>query len=354
YNGPNFPTAITKTLGSWSSLVHYFNLDDNTIFASIGNNDASFGSVGINTFTTSQYYTNDGVQYFLPKNFVVQAENNNGDSATLHMYLKDDTMHIIRNDNSCISCTKPMSVHDLGITRYRDFSNKNYENGILTDNLNGEWEYINESQVNWIPYLDGYYASIETSRFNEIWFNDGGPTKQKALTMKHIDLSAEPINLVNAKVTIASYIDSFVQVYHLQRLNSNKEFETIEQYNSQNINGIRTFEFLDAPPIFGNTTTYRVIYTLQNDTTQNNWYSTKHVNIEWLSNGNAMRVYPNPVTDGKITIDWLRDDDAPLYYEFLNSIGQVIKVEKIDSSMRGGRTVIDVNKIELNKGKYYI
>lgn len=353
FNG-QLPAAITKTLGSWSPMINYFNLQDNTIIAAIGNNEASFGTVTLNTFTTTQFYTNDGVQYYLPKNFVVHAENTNGDSATLRMYVKDAMMDIIRNDNSCYSCTKPMSVHELGITRYKDNSNKTYENGILTDNLNGEYEYISEDKVNWIPYLDGYYAELNTARFNEIWFNDGGPTKQKALTMKHIELSAQPFNLVSAKINVVSHIDTFVQVYRLQRLNDDNHFDDIQSFQTQNINGLRTFDFIDAPSITGSSTTYRILYSLQHDSAQTQWYSTQHAVVNWLANGNTMRVYPNPVTDGKITIDWLRDDNAPLYYEVLNAIGQVIILKQIDPSHRGGRTVIDVNQNGLANGMYFL
>ncbi len=354
FNNDGLAAPMTKAIGSWSPMIDYLsNSSDSSIILSIGNNDASYGNVSINTFVNNSFFTNDGVQYYLPKNFVVHAENNNGDSATLRMFVRDDMMNILRNDKSCYSCTKPLSVHELGITRFKDNQNKKYENGTLADNIDGTYEYVNEEFVNWIPYLDGYYAEVALSEYHEIWFNDGGPSKQKALTEKHIDISAVAIDLINAQVSFNSYIDTLVGTYALQRLNANQDFETIQTYTTQNASIVRSETYVDAPMITDTITTYRIIYTLANDTTQQ-WFSTKHAIVNWLENGTTIRLYPNPVTDGKIILDWIRSEDAPLYYEIVNSVGRVLHLEQLEPNLKGGRYTIDLNKKGIANGLYFI
>jgi hypothetical protein len=143
------------------------------VLAQIRPDGQTLGTTAVNVYTHSVVDTASG-QYYLPRSFMINSGQQPADSITARLFVLDAEVDSLIRARGCAACTKPADVYRLGISKYDDSVQAN-ENGLLVDNISGEWSYYQSNKVKWVPYDSGYYAEIRVPSFSEFWFNDGGP-----------------------------------------------------------------------------------------------------------------------------------------------------------------------------------
>ncbi len=327
-------------------------LSGNDIVAALNINNNSARNITLQSFKHNTFANPSASQHFLPRSFVTTSPSNYTDTVTHIFYIEDATMKMVREDTECISCYNPKDIYRFGASIYSDAQNPNTENKTLLDNAQtNNYTYIPYNQLQWIPYNNGYYAIVKTLQKGEFWFNGGGPTSKQAIGDATVVLSGTAKALVTADLQWTSFIDSFVTSYHLERLTNDSlpQFETI--FTTEN--GNNNYQYLDVPPHNGKPMTYRLRYTLAN--TGNRSFYTNSVILDWNEFANQSRIYPNPVTNGKVTIEWNQTDDAPIRWILVDNIGKQVMGSSIDASAFGGKYELDFNQYgKLANGVYII
>lgn len=117
--------------------------------------------------------------YSLTRNYVIHTTQPLTDSAELRLFITDAEVLQLINDKSCDTCIRAQDAYRLGVLQYHD-EDKKFENGSLTDNVNGTYTLMPYQQVKWVPYDKGYYAQFTVKSFSEFWFTNSLPGRAKS------------------------------------------------------------------------------------------------------------------------------------------------------------------------------
>jgi len=170
YEGPSTKVTNTAIAGGWID----FNSGDE-LLAQI-QSPADLGTTEVLLYDHPSLIHPILNQYRLSRSFVVNNSASIGDSVLLRLFITDAEVTRLISDRQCDTCPKAQDAYRLGITKYDD-EDKARENGSLSDNLNGNYSFIPHTQIQWVPYDNGYYAQVKLLSFSEFWFNTGLPGK---------------------------------------------------------------------------------------------------------------------------------------------------------------------------------
>jgi len=127
------------------------------------------------------YVFNPVIQsYHLSRSYVLSGDP--GDNTRIRLFITDDEIKQLIEDRNCDTCVRAVDAYRLGIAQYSD-PDKTRENGSLTDNVNGSYEFIPYTAIRWVPYEKGYYAELAVNSFSEFWFSTGIPSLSKGTLM---------------------------------------------------------------------------------------------------------------------------------------------------------------------------
>lgn len=309
----------------------------------------TINEVSAQAYKHDQFVNADSSQYYLPKNFVVQSSSSLTDSITLRLYVPDAAMQMIRQDQTCPSCDQVMEVQQLGITQYAD-PDKSKENDQLGDNNDGVYTFIPKNNLTWVPYDIGYYTEVKVASYSEYWFNNGGPTGDQHLAADLFNFSAVHQGERAALLNWQSNLNTRMVRYHLQSADTSLQFTTIATVAAQGPDE-QVYTYTDIPSLLQSPSIfYRIYFELENG---NTGYSLIRM-LDWEGSASNMIVYPNPITEGVVTIDWIKGNNAPLEWSLFNSIGQRINYGKIDAPFYSGKSKLNLGALAVAKGIYLL
>lgn len=345
FDQAQFPAAVSQTVAAGQE-VHF--TSGNNIGVALLNSPSSMGSTAVQAYKHTRFINADSTQYYLPKNFTVQPATNPGDSVTVRFYVPDEAMRTIREDATCPSCSKPMEVQALGITKYDD-PDKTVENDLLSDNVNGSYTFIPRNRIRWVPYDIGYYAETKVRSFSEFWFNDGGPTRDQVITASLFRFAAAHYGARHALLTWTSNIDAQTSVYELQRADGSMNFSTIATINPAGVNG-QTYSYIDTPVLTGPVTYYRIRYQMQDG---GSYFSVVR-SLDWAGSEGQVQVYPNPVRNGVLNIEWFKGNGDGLQWSVYDLAGKQVISGFTEASTYNGRHSLDLSRMGLSGGIYVL
>jgi len=345
FNQEQFPQTITQTIAANQNADF---ISGNDIGASILNGSSALGLTKVQDYKHVDFVNNDSTQYFLPKNFVVQPANAPGDSVTMRFYVPDQAMKTIREDLLCPSCNKVSEVQGLGITKYSD-PDLTKENNTLADNVAGTYTFIPKDKIRWIPYDIGYYAEVKVKSFSEFWFNDGGPTHDQTLDANIFDFTASHYGDRYAQLQWSSNIDDRTATYELQRAGRDMNFTTIATINAAHQNGI-TYSYIDTVKLDSAVVYYRVKYTMQDASAH--WSVIR--SLDWSGFDGIVNVYPNPVRNGLLYLDWFKGNGDGIQWRLLSITGRSVKKGDINDPAYSGKYVLNLDEMALANGIYIL
>ena len=145
-------------------------------FAGQGNLIASINPLGQNlgSVNVSAYINTDSVrlinsQYYLDRNLVIQSQFIPTDSVIIRFYFTDNEINRMLFTTRCTTCIKLQDAYLSSVTKYNGA--EQFENGILNDGAGGMYEFINASEVDIVPFNNGYYAEFKVKSFSEFWLH---------------------------------------------------------------------------------------------------------------------------------------------------------------------------------------
>jgi hypothetical protein len=335
---------ITNTV-SGSAFTTFTSGSDVLAQISAGNS-SSLGSTAVSLYSQSSVPA-ASMQYYFPKNFVVNTQNAPTDSVTARLFIADADVLSMVNATGCSGCSKPDDAYELGITKY-DNSNISLENGTLSDNSGGTYEYIPYARIKWVPYDAGYYAEIKVASFSELWFNDGGPANAFPLPIASVDFDARKSGESSVLSTWLSHIDTQVASYELQRSSDAKSWSKVAVVSPVRDNA-HLYTYTDRPSTStASALYYRLEYTLQDG----NIYYSSIKQVIWSGRGAALAVYPNPTPDGKIRLDWSTQPGQTLNATVSDVTGRTVSSINLVANDYSNSTDIDLSGVA--KGVYFL
>jgi Secretion system C-terminal sorting domain/Immune inhibitor A peptidase M6 len=298
YTGVNITTGIPQTLTGGNSWVH-FETGGKRV-ASINPNGNNLGLtnayVYFNPALPVRYSTNN--QYYLDRNIVVKVTNQPIANAYVgvRFYFTDAEAKALMNATGCPSgCTTISDAYVSGVTQYSDVITSN-EDGDLSNDVDGFFQFKLPANVDIIPYDTGYYAEFLVSSFSEFWLNNGGTNANQALPVSLIFFEA---NKQNNKGYLQWTAENEINIekYIVEKSSDGRNFTTIGTVLAKNTSGTNQYNFIDEQLLQG-TNYYRLKIIDKNSLSK---YSTIR-KINYTLDGADIMVFPNPVSDGIITI----------------------------------------------------
>lgn len=187
YTGASNPTIAAQSV-SGSNWTHF--LSGGMRVMSINPNGQNLGNTNVNVYLNTSGIRNDSVQYYLDRNLVISPQNSPSSPVRVRFYFTDSEANALINASGCTVCSKIADAYESGITKF-SATNSIYENGSLVDNTGrGTFSFILPSQVEIIPYDNGYYAEYDVNSFSEFWINDGGQANNLPLPVSWLSFNA--------------------------------------------------------------------------------------------------------------------------------------------------------------------
>lgn len=170
YTGADITSGLTQAV-SGNNWIHF--TQGGKRIVSINSNGQDLGNTQVKVFfnnTGSDRYSN--TQYYLDRNIVIQPANAPTGNVSVRFYFTDEEAANLMNATGCGYCNTIGDAYEAGVTQYSNAPAE--ENGLLSDNASGLYNFITPAQVLVVPYDNGYYAEYQVSNFSEFWINSGG------------------------------------------------------------------------------------------------------------------------------------------------------------------------------------
>ncbi len=194
---------------------------------------ASIGTVDVSVYRHDTLYDPDMQQHILPRSYNITTATSLTDSVSLRLYVEEKDIEAVINDTSCRSCPVLRDAYSLGVTQYININNKAAENGWLADDTGGVFNYYRASDIQWVPYANGYYASLKVHPLSELWLNDGGPTGTFPAGVSYLRFLAYRSSGGSPVVYWHSFIDTVVSDYILERSYDGVTFADVAHITSR-------------------------------------------------------------------------------------------------------------------------
>lgn len=335
YSGADITSGLTQTV-SGNNWIH-FNSGSNRV-VSINPHGQNLGSTEVKVYINAATVRNDGQQYYLDRNIVVQPTNAPSGPVSVRYYFLNTEANNLINATGCGGCSTISDAYAAGVTQYSNAPAE--ENGTLVDNLSGTTAFITPANVDVIPYDNGYYAEYQVSNFSEFWINNGGLGQN------------QPLPMVLGLFTVTK--NNTTALLHWTTLQETNTDHFVIERSTDGIN----YVVIGTVTASGNTTTIsKYQFTDKQIATGINYYRIKTIDkdakfalspvrtINNIDNDFTISLLPNPVTKGVVYINTSVNCQR---IEVRDATGRLIKT----AIAKGTQNQLPVH--QLNKGMYFI
>jgi hypothetical protein len=189
YDGVTMGSPVTQNVSGGTNWIDF--ISGGKLVVSIQPNNQNMGNTDVQAYINTAPVRNYNGQYYHDRNITIKpATTNLADSVSIRFYFLDRETDSLIFANGCGYCTKPANAYQLGVSKYDD-TDDNIENGSVTDNVQGNWSFINSSKVKKVPFDKGYYAEYKVKDFSEFWLNNGGIDDNHPLPVQLISFTAK-------------------------------------------------------------------------------------------------------------------------------------------------------------------
>jgi hypothetical protein len=139
----------------------------------------------------------------------------------------------------------------LGVSKYSD-PDTSFENGTISDNQQGLWNFISSNDLSIVPFDKGYYAEFKVKSFSEFWLNNGSFDKGTPLPVKLLEFTAQKQNNQDALLQWIADGENNVAGYEIEMAKGNADLQSGnfikigEVASLGNTSGSRTYSFTDT------------------------------------------------------------------------------------------------------------
>jgi hypothetical protein len=307
------------------------------LFASINANGQDLGNTDVSVYVNSDWLPyNDGRQFYLGRNLVIHPTNIPTAPVKVRFYFLENEVGMQDYAQDCSNCAKLPDAYSAGITQYSNAPAE--EDSTLNNNIHGTYRFIMPSQVEIIPYDDGYYAEFEVSNFSEFWIN-GLPGLNQPLPMQMGSFTVTKITNT-ALLQWSTYSESNTARFIIERSTDGINYMAIGSVPaSGNSNTIKQYRFTDEHPATG-LNYYRV-----KQTDIDGKFSHSPIRKIIVDDNFTITLKPNPVTQGVVFINSTANCKR---LELREATGRLIKTVPVS----GMQTQLPVHDVA--KGMYFI
>jgi hypothetical protein len=321
YDGATMTAPVTQTVSgnNWIDFT-----SGGKLVASLLPNNQGLGATDVQAYINTAPVRYTSSQYYLDRSITIKPANSPADSVTVRFYFLDKESDSLIAAKGCATCTKPTTAYDLGISKYSD-PDPTFENGTITDNQQGLWNFIAPTSVAKVPFDKGYYAEFRVKDFSEFWLNNGGMDKSNPLPVKLLDLTARKVNNNDVQIEWKLAQETAVKQYEVEMARGNADLQAghfvkiAELPSLGDVTSSRTYSFTDLEPDKFGPRYYRLkVVNLDGSFT----YSP----IRPVTFGDAVlwHVYPNPST-GLFNLVYQLGNNEQLYARIVDAKGSLVQ-----------------------------
>lgn len=337
YSGADITSGLTRSV-SGNGWIDFSSGGQRV--ASINPNGQDLGSTTVKVFINTGGIRNDGVQYYLDRNIVIQPTNAPTGNVSVRFYFLDVEALTLMNASGCGGCTTIVDPYEAGVTQYSS-TDASQENGTLADNSGGTFTFHRPRQdVTIYPYDNGYYAEYSVSGFSEFWLNNGGPSGTQPLPLTLLSFTAIKAGdgaLLQWSTTHETRVSRFV----IEKSSDGSHFTAIDSVASSGDSlSVNHYRYTD-PRLLPGVNYYRLRMTDLDD----HWTYSSIRTVKDADNIPAITIYPNPVTDGYV---YINSPSTINHIQLQDLSGRIV----LNAEGRGNNSVI--NARELTSGIYFI
>ena len=294
YSGANITSGLSQTV-SGNGWVN-FDVGGHRV-ASINPNGQNLGVTNVKVYINTGAVRNDGVQYYLDRNIVIQPATPPGAPVSVRCYFLQTEADTLMKATGCPACTTISDPYQSGVTQYSS-PVASEEDGILGgSDPSGTFTYhLPHQDVSIIPYDNGYYAEYQVSGFSEFWINNGGPTGTKPLPLTLLSFTAVRSG-VNGLLQWTTVNDRIISRYIIQKSGDGSGYTDVDS----------------VPAVSDSSSTHSYRYTDTHLLPGLNYYRLRMKDVDGHSTWSPVRtldasglatisVYPNPVEDGTLYV----------------------------------------------------
>jgi hypothetical protein len=241
---------------------------------------------------------NDGTQYYLDRNIVIQPSNPPSGNVSVRYYFLDTEAANLIGATGCPICTTIPDAFQAGVTQYSSPIPAEEDN-TLANNAGGTYLFHRPHQdVSIIPYDNGYYAEYQVTGFSEFWINNGGPTLIQPLPLVLLSFTATKTDGTSALLQWSTSHEVNVSRFIIEKSNDGSHFSDLDSVPasgntpaSGNSSTVNYYRYTD-PHLLPGQNYYRLRMTdLDGHFT---WSPIRTVND--AGGGPGVSIYPNPIS----------------------------------------------------------
>lgn len=293
YSGANITSGLSQTV-SGSGWVN-FDVGGHRV-ASINPNGQNLGPTNVKVYINTGAVRNDGVQYYLDRNIVIQPAIPPISPVSVRFYFLQTEADTLMKATGCSGCTTIADPYQSGVTQYSS-PVISEEDGILGNDASGTFTYhLPHQDVSIIPYDNGYYAEYQVNGFSEFWINNGGPSGTLPLPLTLLSFTAVRSG-VNGLLQWTTANDRDMSRYIIQKSGD----------------GIGYTDLDSVPAVSDSSSTHSYRYTDTHLLPGTNYYRLRMKDVDGRSIWSPVRtldasglasisVYPNPVENGALYV----------------------------------------------------
>ncbi|HKB43782.1 MAG TPA: S8 family serine peptidase [Chitinophagaceae bacterium] len=351
YDGATMGSPITQNINGGTNWINY--TTGGKLVASVQPRNQDMGNTDVQAFINNGPVRNYNGQYYLDRSITIKpAKKSLADSAIIRFYFLDrEADSLVLGAKGCPSCSKSSSIYETGISKYNDSLNQ-FENGLLSDDTLGSWNFIPASIASRVPFLNGYYVEFKTNSFSEFWINNGGPGKVHALRVELSAFNAKKISNNDVIVNWTTVAENNVFRYEIELARNNADYQNYRFVKIGEINSpgnsitAKQYSFIDVEANKTGVRYYRlkIIYA-------DGGFTYSSVKSVIFQDGITILVYPNP-SSGIFNLVYQLEEGQAIILQIYNTEGKLIRKQAAIASGFMEKIVLDLNQSIYPKGLY--
>ena len=292
-----------------------FDLGGNRI-ASLNPNGQNLGSTTVKVFFRQAGVQNDGQQYYLKRNIVIQPSNVPTDTVSVRFYFLDSEADSVLDASGCSTCTPLHDAYQSVVTQYSS-PVLTEEDSLLSNDSSGTTHYLfPHRDITIIPYDKGYYTEYQVKGFSEFWIGSG-PADTSNLPQALLSFTARR-NGISGLLQWSTTYEKNTSRYLIEKSRDGANFGLLDSVTALGGNmSVNNYQYND-PHLWAGVDYYRLKMVAKDGSFKYSpvrWIADSATVLKDLNHGAGygspnptpdspfiVRIFPNPVRNGVLYI----------------------------------------------------
>lgn len=292
YTGANVTSGLSQVV-SGNNWIN-FDIGGQRV-AAINPNGQDLGLTNVKVYINTGGVRNDGIQYYLDRNIVIQPAVAPIAGVSVRYYFLDTEAKALMNATGCAGCTTIGDPYMAGVTQYSSPVTAE-EDGDLANDVSGTKTFHLPQDVGVIPYDNGYYAEYQVNGFSEFWINNGGPSANLPLPLTLLSFTAVKSG-DNGLLQWSTANEKNVSRFVIQKSQDGALFADLDSLPAASDSSTTHFYHYTDTHLLPGVNYYRLRMTDVDG--RFTWSPVRTING---TDGVSISIYPNPVSDGNLYI----------------------------------------------------